>query len=257
MGVAFLFGGGAMHKNKFIIFISLLFLGGCAGVPIRTHQQFNAYFKEANVERTITVMPIDIKFYKLTAGGVPEQMDEWDIQSDSLFKKAVIEKLDSSSKIKIKILEENKLASNLKNFLDEENGLYRAIAQSIFLHTYIPGNIFPNKINHFDYTLGPKLSYINEFLPTDALLFISGSRAFWTGGRILLATWGFLLGAATGVYSVPGSVPDWIAVALVDAKSGDILWFRYMGTQNTTVGDLREEKVVSDTVEYLFKDFDK
>jgi hypothetical protein len=56
---------------------------------------------------------------------------------------------------------------------------------------------------------------------------------------------------------VPIGAPDWIAVALIDVKTGDILWFRYMGAPFTTVGDLREKNVASQTVEYLFKDFGK
>jgi hypothetical protein len=241
-----------MRIKILIVITSLLILNGCAGIPVRTHPQFLGYFQ--GEEKAITVMPIDIKFYKLTAGGVPEQMDEWDVQSDTLFKKAIMDKLDPSLRFKIKILEDSDLDPKFKDFLDEQNGLYRAIAGSIIFHTYMPGSIFPNKLKNFDYTLGSALSRINDFYPSDTLLFFSGTRTFWTGGRVLLATWGMLLGAATGVVVVPGSAPDWVAVSLVDAKTGNIIWFRYIGAPFSTVGDLRNEEAVSDTIDYLFRD---
>lgn len=246
--------GGMMYKKVFILLISIIYLSGCAGIPIRTNPQFSNYF---NNTRRATLMPIDIKVYKLTAGGVSEEMDEWEANIESLIKQEIRGALESSSKIKIAFLEESNLEPNLKEFLDEQKGLYRAVAQSIISHTYMEGNIFKSKLKAFDYTLGSDLNHIIEFIDTDSILFVSGKRTFWTGGRVMLATWGILLGAVTGVYVVPIGAPDWIAVALIDVKTGDILWFRYMGAPFTTVGDLREKNVASQTVEYLFKDFGK
>lgn len=242
-------------KKILSLLISIVFLSGCAGIPTRKHSQFTNYFQ--GEEKSITVVPITIKFSKLTAGGVSEQMDEWDMQSDALFKTAIMEKLDPSSKIKIKFLEENSLAPDLKTFLDEETGLYRAISESIIVHTYMPGYIFPLKLKSFDYTLGPQFSRINNFISTDVFLFISGTRTYWTGGRVFLGVCGALFGAATGVTVLPGSVPDWVSAALVDSKTGNVIWFRYMGAPNTTVGDLRDKDTVSQTVSYLFKEIDK
>jgi len=242
-------------KRALSLLIGIVFLSGCAGVPIRTSSQFASYFH--GPEKTVTVVPITIKFYKLTAGGVSEEMDEWDTQSDVLFKTEIMTQLDPSLKIKIKILEENNLAPDLKAFLNEQTGLYRAISQSIIMHTFMEGSIFPLKLKNFDYTLGPQLGRFNDFIPTDSLLFISGTRTYWTGGRVFLGVCGVLLGAATGVTVLPCSVPDWVSAALVDSKTGNVIWFRYMGAPNSAVGDLRDNDTVSKTVTYLFKDLDK
>ncbi|MFH1199348.1 MAG: hypothetical protein V1650_04245 [Candidatus Omnitrophota bacterium] len=242
-----------MRGKTFILILGIvLLIGGCAGVGVRTNQRFASYFQ--GQEKTVTLMPIEIKFYKLTAGGVQEQMDEWDIQSDMLFESAIMEKIDPSPKVKINKLGENSISPDFKEFLDEENGLYRAIAASVISHTYLEGSIFPNKLKSFDYTLGPDLARFNDFVPTDALLFISGTRTYWTGGRMFLAACGILAGAATGVTIIPGGVPDWVSVSLVDAKTGDIIWFKHMGPPYFTVGDLRNAEVVASTVDYLFKD---
>ena len=241
--------------KKILTLLLAIFIGGCAAAPIRTHSQYADYFK--GEEKSVTVMPISIKFFKLTAGGVPEQMDEWDAQSDALFKTAFMDKLDPSPKMKIKILEENSLTPDLKDFLNEQAGLYRAISESIIMHTYFDGMTFPLKLKNFDYTLGPKLSQISDFIPSDTLLFISGTRTYWTGGRVFLGVCGALLGAATGVMVLPGSVPDWVSAALVDSKTGNVVWFRYMGMPNCSIGDLRDKEIIFQSVDYLFKDFIK
>lgn len=243
-----------MQKNLVIAFLAF-FLAGCAGAAVRTHSQFRDYFNAP--EKAVTVMPIDIKFYKLTAGGVAEQMDEWDRHSDELFKKEIIARLDPSPKIKINILDENNVTPDFKKFLDEENGLYRAISQSIISHTYFAGNTFPLKLKSFDYTFGPDLCGINSFCPTDTILFFSGSRTFWTGGRVFLAAFGILAGAATGVTVIPAGIPDWVAVSLVDAKTGNVLWFRFIGGPDQQIGDLRNAKVVADTVNFLFRNLEE
>ncbi|MCK9604676.1 MAG: hypothetical protein M0R66_09995 [Candidatus Omnitrophica bacterium] len=234
------------------LFITIIFLGGCASAPMRTNSQFASYFHEPGVEKTITVMPIDIKFYKLTAGGVSEQMDEWDIQSDALFRQAIIDRLDPSARIKVTVLEDKDIGSEFKKFLDEENGLYRAVSTSIINHTFTPYNAFPQKVKEFDYTLGPDLNNFTKFKDADALLFLSGSRTYWTGGRVALAAWGIALGAVTGVAVTPGSVLDWVSTALVDVKTGNVLWFKYV----SKVGDLRNKGAVRSTVNYLFSDLD-
>jgi len=241
-------------RKKLALGLLLFFISGCAGAPVRMQPQFQTYF-DTPPEKIVTVAPIDIKFYKLTAGGVSEQMDEWDKRSDQLFEKEIIAKLDASPKIKINILEEDKFKPDFKKFLDEQYGLYRAISQSIIIHTYVPMSTFPLKLKNFDYTFGPDIGNINSHYPTDAILFFSGSRTYWTGGRILLATFGVVTAAATGVAVIPASVPDWVAVALVDAKTGNVLWFRYVGGVDQQIGDLRNEKYVGDIVNYLFRDF--
>jgi hypothetical protein len=235
-------------NEKLFVLIMVVLLGGCAGMPVRTGQRFVNYFR--GPEKTVAVVPIDIKFLQISAGGVVEQMDEWDAKSDDLFEKAITKKLDPLGHIKIRIIRKEDIPAELKSFLDEEGGLYRAVAQSIILHTYTEGNIFQHKIDNFDYTLGEELSGLNNYYPADAIMFVSGSSSYSTGGRIFLTALGILAGAAAGVYVMPAGLPDWVAVSLVDCKSGDIIWFKFLGG----MGDLRGEKGVYNAVEYLFSD---
>ena len=242
-----------MRKYILILFVGVTVLSGCAGAPIRKNARFDNYFSSS---REVAIMPIDVKAYKWTAGGVIEEMDEWGEQAKALLLKAARQKLESFPNIKVSVIESN-ADSELKRFLNEQNGLYRAVAQSIITHTYAPVGVFPQKLNYFDYTLGLEIGRISSLSGADSLFFLSGSRTYWTGGKIAVAALSIIAAAAVGVSLVPVGIPDWLAVSLVDSKTGDILWFKFYGQPNAAVGDLREADVVTATVDALLKDFYK
>jgi len=239
-----------MRKYILILFLEAIFLSGCAGVPIRKNTYFDNYFSSP---REVAIMPIDFKAYKWTAGGLREEMDEWEMQTKNLLLNLVKQKLESFLNIKVSIIESN-VAPELKRFLNEQNGLYRAVAQSIITHTYAPVATFPQKLKYFDYTLGSEINQMNSLSTADSLLFLSGSRTYWTGGKIAVSALSMIAAAAVGISVVPVGIPDWLAVSLVDTKTGDIIWFKYYGQPNASVGDLREPGVVAATVDSLLKD---
>jgi hypothetical protein len=237
-----------------ILSLAVLFINGCAGVPVRTNSQYPSYFQ---TQKYVYIVPSDVKQYKLTAGGVTEEMDEWEEATNEQLLKNVKRVMESSSRIKVTMIDEAPLDMRLKEFLRGQNGLYHAVAQSIILHTYTPCSIFKHKMSNFDYSLGSEINEISDFVSADTLLFIGGKRTYWTGGRIFLAACAMIAGAAVGVSVVPVPVPDWLAVSLVDSNTGDLVWFRYLGQPETAIGDLRETTVVEKSVDLLFKDLIK
>lgn len=234
-----------------VLCIAILTSAGCASVPARINPQFTGYFK---TPKNVYIMPSEIKQYKLTAGGVIEEMDDWEDKTDAFFQNDIKGILGTSGRMKIDNLDISQADSNLKDFIREQNGLYQAVAQSIIMHTYLPVSTFQHKINQFDYSLGPEVGGINKFMSVDTLLFVGGKRTYWTGGRILVNACAMLAGAAVGVAIIPAQVPDWLAVSLVDAKTGNIIWFRYLGQPEAAIGDLREKEEVAKVTKYLFKD---
>ena len=83
----------------------------------------------------------------------------------------------------------------------------------------------------------------------DAILFCAGKNYIWTKGRISLSLFGILVSAATGVPVIVPAGPEWIAIALVDGRSGDLIWFDY----RPMPGDLRKAEVVEKLVKKIFK----
>jgi len=60
--------------SRLTILVSLLIIGGCATTS--TVQQINK-LESVGESPTIALMPPDIRYYLLTAGGVPEPNAEW------------------------------------------------------------------------------------------------------------------------------------------------------------------------------------
>lgn len=245
-----------MKKNNvlIILFLPVLLISGCAGVPVRKGSRYDGYFQAPKV---VYMMPSDVKQFKITAGGVTEEMDEWEADTNHQLRLRIKNTLESSGSINVTVVDKAPIDEQLVQFLNEQNGLYRAVAQSIIMHTYTPGSIFKHKLNCFDYSLGPRVGEINDFVSADSILFVGGKRTYWTGGRILLTACAMLAGAAVGASVMPVPIPDWLAVTLVDAKTGDIIWFRYLGQPESGIGDLREPQVIEKSVDILFKDLIK
>jgi hypothetical protein len=120
------------------------------------------------------------------------------------------------------------------------------------MHTYQPETRFEAKLGKFDYTLGPVQS-LAQAVDADALLFVYGADYISTGGRIALQTVGMILAAAMGVVVVPQGAPTILMAALVDPKTGDVLWFDFKVSPGAH--DLRKPESASDLVTQLFTYF--
>lgn len=236
--------------KKILLFVCLVLVSGCASVHYRAPKSFETYF---DTPKTIAVMPPDIKVHQLTAGGVTELMDEWSYDAEKDMLTALREELSEFPGIKLVFIDEKALSQEVRDRLREEEGLYKAVAYSIINHTYNPGSIFRHKLDNFDYTLGPDVSWISSLADADALLFCSGTNYIWTTGRVCMAAFGLLVGAATGVCVIPAAGPEWLSVSLVDIKTGDFIWFDYLPMQ----GDLREIEINRKLADKLFVSFPK
>jgi hypothetical protein len=198
-------------------------------------------------------MPPDVKIHSLTAGGVPELIDEWSQDSKTIIIDLIKEELGVLPLLRLSFIEEDSLSTSDKLFIKEEKGLFSAVANGVVMHTYLPESKFKHKLESFDYTLGPEVSQILDIHQCDALLFCSGSNYIWTTGRVILSIFSTLAGAATGVYVIPMPGPEWIMVSLVDVKTGDVVWFNYIPMP----GDLRNKEVDRKLIKKLFSDFPK
>jgi len=239
-----------MRKLKILLLVLLIcFIPGCATTH-RTNPKFAKYFE---TPKKVAIVTPDIKINKLTAGGVSELIDEWSEQAKGKVLSAMQSELKKFPYITVLRLDEEKLNTQDKDFFKEEKGLFNALAYSIVAHTYLPGSTFQHKISNFDYTFGEEISKLSMKAQSDALLFCAGTNYIWTAGRVCLATAGILVTAVTGVAVIVPAGPEWLAVSLVDAKTGDVLWFDYV----ILPGDLRDEYVDTQQMKRVFSSFPK
>jgi hypothetical protein len=234
-----------------------LLLSGCAAtaVPYRV----NPHFAERSRQmRTTVIVPPKIKVYRLDAGGVREEIEEWSTQARNNIVTAVNKELNATTRTTLELLAEESLAEN--RTWEETRALYDAVSAMIFLHTYSdprnPNHFFEEKIKNFDYSLGSDVGQLAN--KGQALLFLDAEDHEWTGGRQALQALGVIVGigaaVATGVVIIPGlGGGTSLRAALVDAATGDILWINGVSAGAGT--HLKDPASASEMVARLFKDF--
>lgn len=237
-------------KKLLALTMSCLILSGCATANFRTNQKFEGFFSS---QKNVAIMPPDIKINKLSAGGVPELVDEWSDDAKGKILAILTKELSLFPSMKVSLIKDFEMQESAKYSLKEQQGLFRAVADSIIIHTYLPESTFKHKLANFDYTLGTEISTLSSAADSDVLLFCLGTNYLWTGGRIALSIFGMLASGVTGVYVGPMPMPEYFILSLVDSKTGDVIWFDYVYAP----GDLRNEEVDQKLVSRILNNFPK
>ncbi len=232
-----------------LIFVGLL-ISACATAPrYRAHPQLNTKIEKV---KTITVIPLTVDVYQVTAGGVKEKMDEWCMQAKRNVLTAIEDELKLRPLLNIKSFPEILMSEDRKINLEQTGALFEAVNSSIIFHTYgQPVHRFPEKIQNFDYTLGPEVRQLSG--QTDALLLVRGVDNIATAGRKALQAGSVILGALAGVQVTPNMGVTAVNLALVDANTGEVLWFNFHASAGDH--DLRNPLDTTAMVMDILKDF--
>jgi hypothetical protein len=189
----------------------------------------------------VILMPPDIRYYLLTAGGVSEPHAEWTEAAQANFTTAIGDFAESIG-TDLTIVDRNNLgAAHI-----EYEKLHSAVGLTILQHQFGMFKL-PSKGNGevFDWSLGPEISVLADEHDADYGLFVYYRDYQASGGRVAFA----VLAAAAGVGVATGSEHGF--ASLVDLRTGDVVWFNVV---NVGSGELRDEASAAATVDALFKD---
>lgn len=227
-----------MSKNTkhAAIIATFLLMTGCATT---TNVQQIDQLESIGENPKIVLMPPDIRYYLLTASGLPEPNAEWTEAAQANFQTAL---LDYAAGIGADV--HPIMADNLTPGEIQYESLHSAVGLSLMTHHFGMAPL-PSKAGNFDWGLGPGVSEIGENHDADYALFVYYRDYQASGGRVAFA----ILAAAAGVGVPMGSEHGF--ASLVDLKSGEIVWFNMV---NAGVGELRDPENAARTVDNLFKD---
>lgn len=126
--------------------------------------------------------------------------------------------------------------------------LVSAVRDSIITHHYLFGNE-----RLIDYSTGDLASVAADDESIDAVLWFHLTGVVPTEGRKALRTTAIVVGVLTGVHIIVDTQESLLILMLVDAKSGDVLWFN----QERKKADVREakdlKKLAKSATRYLLK----
>jgi len=221
-------------KTRIIGIVTLFVMSGCAVAP-NTVQTVNS-LESVGEKPRVLLMPPDVRYYLLTAGGVAEPHEEWTTAAQANFRNEV--RAFAATR------DANLVEADRDSLSEEEivyETLHSAVGTSLLIHHYGALKL-PSKNGRFDWSLGPGVSSLRKQYDADYALFVHYRDYQASGGRVAFA----ILAAAAGVGVGVGSESGF--ASLVDLDSGDIVWF------NTVVvgsGELRDVDGARKTVAKL------
>lgn len=234
--------------NKGIGYLASLFLlvfviSGC--LPAIKSNVPELETRAADIKKIVLLSP-KVEIYEISAGGVKEKRDAWCSTGRQNVEKA----LQKTFKEKGVYLSSLKLSKKTKKEIEEINALYRAVAYSIYNHTFFYGqnpNLFPERIQNFDYSIGSVEKLLKKY-QADGLLIVYGADEISTKGRkalqVIQTINPFGQGSQAGMTTM--------VIGLTDT-SGSVLWFR---TKAHAGGyDLRESESTQVFVKELLSDY--
>lgn len=226
----------APRRSVLLVLIPLM-LAGCA--VTQNVQRIETLESTGGEEPTILLMPPDIRYYLITAGGVPEPQAEWTEAARRNFSAAVRAHAEDAG-TELEVLDEDMSPIEI-----QYRKLHEAVGYSVMTHHFGAAKL-PSKDGRFDWTLGPGISEIAEEHDADYALFAFYRDEQATGGRMAIA---ILAAAATGVAMDTGG--EYGFASLVDLGTGNIVWFNVVGAGS---GELRDPDGARAAVETLFRD---
>lgn len=198
--------------QKCLLAGAVLVFAGCAANPETDSRNV---FEPLPGNSRIVMMPPDIRYYLITAGGNPELHPDWTAEAEAEFATAIAGKAGIRG-IDIDVLQRSEIDTAVLRY----EGLHAAVGEAIIDHS-IQGARLPSKDDNAasNWTLGPGVAVIQESTDADYALFVHYRENQASGGRIAFA----ILAAAAKV-TIPTSSEHGFA-SLVDLQSGDISWF--------------------------------
>jgi len=229
-------------KPLFFLFVLLINLQvQAADLSLR-----NMHLNTNKLPKKVLLISPEIYVNEVSMGGVPERIEAWSEKAKGNVMDAIDAQIDANGVFQTIALPQGLSDAQLDN-LDEHIALFDLVAGSAVSYGRGKAPGWHHKRNVFDYTLGDGLNELGNAIDVDAALFVIGQDYISSGGRKAARVFAALLGVI-----LPPS-PTFLAVALVDLHSGDILWMSYDVALDTQ--DLRKPEDVNEMLQDLFDSY--
>jgi len=218
-----------------LVLLSAVF-AGCAAT--QNVQQIDR-LESIKDDPVVLLMPPDIAYYLITAGGVPEAHAEWTEAARTNFSVAVQDYAESIG-TELVVMDDDDMSPAEISY----SKLHEAVGFTVLIN-HFGMQTLPTKNKQFDWSLGPGVAEFAEEYDADYGLFVFYRDEQASGGRVAFA----VLAAAAGRTVSTGG--EYGFASLVDLRSGDLVWFNVVGAGS---GELRDPEGAHAAVATLFRD---
>ena len=217
-----------------------LVLTGCAASNVATQG-----FSSLQPGDSVVLMPPDIKYFRVTASGIPEPAAEWTEQARAEFDNAFRQfAQDAGLNMAFPQVQE------MSDVALEYDKLHSAVGSTILVNHYgmtkLPSkkDVATNE-QTFDWSLGPGVKDLAPASDGKYALFVYFRDYQASGGRVGMAVFGALVGVAVYTGHQGGFA------SLVDLQTGDVVWFNNVPLAQ---GDMRSDDGAQKLVSQLFEE---
>lgn len=188
-------------------------------------------------KRVLLVEP-DVKLGELEAGGTIDWRADWSKTGTELVAQNIKNALAVHG---IEVAESGTITDPHQVQLVK---LHDAVGGAILLHAVNIAGVFklPTKTDPLDFTLGPGVKDLHDKYGADYAMFVNVRDSYTTTGRAIL-----MVGMAALGVGISGGQQSGFA-SLVDLKTGNVVWFNFLTSQN---GDLRTQAPAKKVVDNL------
>lgn len=190
----------------------------------------------------------DIEVASLGTSGVPTPNPDW-TKDARAFTLEAVQKNQAAKRTEIVPMPE--LTGDDAAYAAEYQSLYRAVSNSVMLHSYalkLPTKKLPNGKYKFDWTLGPGAKRLGELGGGNYGLFIFGYDAYATSGRKMMQVFMLVASTAIGGGFFPQGGQHFSYASLVDLDTGNIVWFNFYASKK---GDIRTREGAQERADTL------
>jgi hypothetical protein len=203
--------------------------------------------------KKIAILPPRIDVTEIGAGGVVEKIDEWSQRAVANVGVAIQAELSRNRGFQILDLSLKGVPETLKSELNDTETLFDTVNGAVLFHVYgPPPQRFEEKLTLFNYSLGAETAKL-RIDDADVLLLVKGIDQISSAGRKAFQTTAMLAAAAVGVVLIPQMGTTAMSAALVDARTGDVLWYNFDAAGGAY--DLRDVGSAASFVNRLFSRF--
>jgi len=225
--------------------------------PYRSTPDYSLRFSDVE---TITLVPPLVSVFAMSSGNIAQEVQDWSDAANEHARAAVRSYVEAAGKTYVPYAGDHgprpefrlgveAPARNARIDRAEESWLlFESAKEAILRHTYDVANVFPERMTSFDYTLGPEARALLAGTRADAFLLMIATDHIPTADRQALIGVGALAALYTGGYSGPGATPAELIAALVEADSGDILFFNRVSMPLSDLRDPDSNKALVDLV---------